>query len=295
MPGGVKQRKLSHPDKEAKALCHLLELISTPSSKQKLTSPKHAFSKVLPASGDTALTSKVESNHNQTQETLELERFSLKYKDQREFSTHPHHKPFVQICIALTKNRLCLQEWLTKASQENILRVLMCLRILLRDSHYQTLFFNTQGTRSLAEYFQRITDEYLLSTVGPYTVDILKEMTNIFQKLTSSVDRCDILVQCEVHMPLVRLLTASDVVVLHCCLYALIGLAQSESPKSQIGELNAVEILLRIIQEYDTISKKLAANLLRLLCSDPKTREYVKLEDGVPILLRSVVFIIYLN
>ncbi|BFZ02359.1 hypothetical protein BsWGS_05398 [Bradybaena similaris] len=73
--------------------------------------------------------------------------------------------------------------------------------------------------------------------------------------------------------------------MLHCSLYALIGLAQSDHPKSQIGELNAVEILLRIIQEYDTISKKLAANLLRLLCSDPRTRDYVKLEDGVPILL----------
>ena len=55
---------------------------------------------------------------------------------------------------------------------------------------------------------------------------------------------------------LVLLLSSNEIIVLHCSLLALICLAQSAQPRLIIGELNIVEQLLRIIQDYDNVSKK---------------------------------------
>ncbi|EDO29162.1 predicted protein, partial [Nematostella vectensis] len=93
------------------------------------------------------------------------------------------------------------------------------------------------------------------------------------------------LMACGTHKALVLLLSANDVIVLHCSLYALIGLAQSENPRAVIGELNCTETLLRIVQDYDVLSKTLSANLLRILCADSSIREQVKVFEGIPICL----------
>ncbi|XP_059145403.1 serine/threonine-protein kinase Nek10-like [Physella acuta] len=282
MPTGDKQNKSPESNKESKQLHKLIALIKTPASTQQLPSLKYSVQKNSPVHSNISQSGSVQS---QRAEAVQLENFSLKYKEERLFSVHPLHNYFAEIHLTLTKNRLCSQEWLNYASAEHVLRVLICLRILLRDPSYQKEFFKTDGLKSLAQYFHKVTEEYFNSTDGPYSVDILKEITNIFQKLSASVDRFEKLVVYEAHKPLVRLLEATDVIVLHCSLYALIGLAQSKSPRLQITELSAVHILLRIIEEYDTISKKLAANLLRLLCADSQAREQVKIEDGVPLLL----------
>ncbi|GFR67424.1 serine/threonine-protein kinase Nek10, partial [Elysia marginata] len=249
-------------NRESKDLYVLLELVNAPASKQQLPPLKYVVSKKSPPAESVAALSPLPGGAQQS------------YAQQQSVEAAQLDK---------------FREWLCRAPAENVLRVLMCLRILLRDSSYQKTFFSMDGTKALTEYFQRVTDEYLYSTDGPYSVDILKEMTNIFQKMSASVDRCEWLVKCDAHKPLVRLLTATDVFVLHCSLYALIGLAQSDQPRIRIGELNVVEMLLRIIQEYDSISKKLAANLLRLLLADSQSREHVKLEDGVPILLSQLI------
>ncbi|KAJ8794767.1 hypothetical protein J1605_002932 [Eschrichtius robustus] len=55
--------------------------------------------------------------------------------------------------------------------------------------------------------------------------------------------------------------------------------------REKISELNIVENLLMILHEYDLLSKRLTAELLRLLCAERQVREQVKLYEGVPILL----------
>ena len=68
--------------------------------------------------------------------------------------------------------------WLSLAPVDHILRVLQCLRILLRDSSYQKHFYSLDGIKSLVDYFQRVTEEYLYNTGAPRTTDILQEMTS---------------------------------------------------------------------------------------------------------------------
>ncbi|KAK2562007.1 Serine/threonine-protein kinase Nek10 [Acropora cervicornis] len=166
------------------------------------------------------------------------------------------------------------REWIERVPPENILRVLICLRMLMRDPAYQVEFFNLGGVKVLSERLQLLTESYLENGEEHFTVDILKEMTNICQKLSADVKQREWLVACNSHRALLLLLSASDVVVLHCSLYALIGLAQSERPRALIGDLNCTEILLRILQDYDMLSKT-------------NIREQVKVFDGIPICLSS--------
>ncbi|KAL8610125.1 hypothetical protein ACOMHN_024591 [Nucella lapillus] len=288
MPTHDRQYMPHDPEQEKKDLSQLLGFINTPVNKQQLPSLRHGGkggSSTPRQPRPTELLPQAGRNQLSSNEARQLDSFSLRYQGERDFSNHVHHKLFCDIFSGLTKHRLCSKDWLNKTTPENILRVLVCLRILMRDEHFQKLFFTLDGVKFLSEHFRSITESYLKSLDGPYSRDILKEMTNMFQKLSAVEEQREWLVACDAHKSLVLLLSATDVFVLHCCLHALIGLAQSSRPRQLIGELNSIHMLLMIIQEYDTISKKLAANLLRWLCADPQSREVIKSYDGIPVLL----------
>ncbi|KAK7477969.1 hypothetical protein BaRGS_00030798 [Batillaria attramentaria] len=260
MPGQDRRQKPLDPEQEAKDLGQLLGLLNTPATtRQQLPSLHHASN-----GGSTPRQTRPAEQSRSGARSGGLQQQSTEASQLEKFS---------------------LRDWLNRAPPENVLRVLVCLRILMRDEQFQKQFFTLGGVKYLSEHFRSITENYLTSSDGPYSRDILKEMTNMFQKLSAVEEQREWLVACDAHKSLVLLLSATDVFVLHCCLHALIGLAQSSRPRQLIGELNSIHMLLRIIQEYDTISKKLAANLLRWLCADPQSCETIKLYDGVPVLL----------
>ncbi|KAL4222854.1 Serine/threonine-protein kinase Nek10 [Mactra antiquata] len=277
---------VSSTQREIKDLQQLLSYIKLPVNQKQLPS-------ITPRSNGNVACNPWPSSRSGDQtlsvEDTALQQFSSKYHAERNFSQHSHHTTFLEVFSALIKLRLCNSDWMTWASQESILRVLMCLRILMRDSTYQKYFFEQGGVKQLSEYFMKATDTYLCYGDSPCMVDILKEMTNIFQKLSSVVEQQEWLITCGAHESLVLLLSSNDVIVLHCSLLALICLAQSQQPRLMIGDLNCVEQLLRIIQEYDNVSKKHATRLLCLLCQDLRTRDEIKLHDGIPILLSQLV------
>lgn len=226
-----------------------------------------------------------QQQQQQSTEADQLEQFSRTYQNWRLFSHHPQHEYFTQIFQSLVQHKLGNPEWIERANPENILRVFICLRIMLRDHAYQKMFYELKGVHMLSQYLHKATDSYLTYGDGPFVVDILKEMTNIFQKLSAVTTQRGWLVSCDAHKALVLLLSANDVVVLHCTLHALISLAQSPEPRTLIAELNSIEVLLHILQDYDMLSKQLAATLLRLLCGDQQAREMVKVHDGSTLLL----------
>ncbi|XP_078702991.1 serine/threonine-protein kinase Nek10-like isoform X3 [Branchiostoma floridae x Branchiostoma belcheri] len=293
MPGQEKKGSGKTPEskQESKELARLLGLLNTPASKQQLPSIDVSAPSKSSRYGQLRGTGKIKwppaqpSCQEQSTEALALEKFSKRYQNDRVFSKHPMQGYFSQIFTALIKHRLCSPEWTERAPPENILRVVTCLRMLMRDPTYQKMFFDLDGLKLLAERLEAATHSYLTFGEGPYVVDILKEMTNIFQKLSVQEKQKDWLVACQAHKSLVLLLSANDVIVLHCSLYALISLTQSPEPRAVIAELHCVETLLRILQEYDNMSKSLAARLLRSLCADSQAREQVKIYDGVPVLL----------
>ncbi|XP_043920696.1 serine/threonine-protein kinase Nek10 [Protopterus annectens] len=276
-------------DKQYTDLKRLLSLLNVPANKQQLPALKCEIAKNSSTQSQQQwIKSKNNGVRNQNQhistEAVELEAFSVKYMNERKFSSHSQHKLFMEIFIALVKNRLICREWVERAPPGNFLRVLICLRLLMRDPVYQNVFHELGGVESLSQLMETTADDYL-GYGEHYMVDHLVNMTNIFQKISAAVDQREWIVASEAHKTLVKCLVARDNNVLIGALLALTGLAESPECRDNIADLAVVENLLLVLQEYDLLSKRLAAELLRLLCAALKVREQLKVYEGIPVLL----------
>ncbi|XP_076868528.1 serine/threonine-protein kinase Nek10 isoform X2 [Brachyhypopomus gauderio] len=221
-------------------------------------------------------------------EARELDNFSVKYRDKKHFCGDPHHGLFLDIFAALIKNRLSSREWMERSPSESILRVLICLRLLIRDPPYQKVFYELNGLSHLLKYMELVTSGYLEYGDQSMERDQLVTMTYMCQKLSTTEEQRKWVIECDAHKTLVRLLSAQDNDVLLGALLALTTLADSLEAKEKIGELSVVENLLVILQEYEMLSKRLSAELLRLLCPVPRVREQVRQSEGVPVLLSTL-------
>ncbi|KFM13812.1 Serine/threonine-protein kinase Nek10 [Aptenodytes forsteri] len=280
-PHGISMRDYSDLKK-------LQSLLNVQSSNQQL--PAIHFE-----SGQTSVTrarqnvkSDKQKPHGQWQESpeaVELENFSVTYKNERNFSKHPRHKLFQEIFTALVKNRLTCRDWVHQAPSIHFLRVLICLRLLIRDPCYQEILHSLGGIESLAQYMETVANGYLDYGEEQHNVDKLVNMTYIFQKLAAVKDQREWVIASGAHKTLVILLSARDSNVLLGALLALTSLAESPECREKISELTIVENLLVILHEYDLLSKRLTAELLRLLCAESQVKEQVKMYEGVPVLL----------
>ncbi|XP_066848038.1 serine/threonine-protein kinase Nek10 isoform X4 [Anser cygnoides] len=226
--------------------------------------------------------------HGQWQESteaVELENFSVTYKNERNFSKHPRHKLFQEIFTALVKNRFTCREWVNQAPSIHFLRVLICLRLLIRDPCYQEMLHSLGGVENLAQYMETVANSYLDYGEEQRDIDKLVNMTYILQKIAAVKDQREWLIASGAHKTLVNLLSARDSNVLLGALLALISLAESPECREKISELTIVENLLVILHEYDLLSKRLTAELLRLLCAESQVKEQVKMYEGIPVLL----------
>ncbi|XP_024917349.1 serine/threonine-protein kinase Nek10 isoform X2 [Cynoglossus semilaevis] len=218
-------------------------------------------------------------------EACELEKFSITYKDQRSFSDHPLHKLFSNILVSLVKNRLC-SEWIDHAAPESVLRVLICLRLLIRDPQHQKLLHQLQGISLLSRYMASVTATYTSRGDQAFSMaERLVTLTYMFQKLSAVENQRAMVVECGAHRTLVMLLSTNDSSVLLGALLALTTLAESPECKEKIGEPPIIEKLLVILQEYDLLSKRISAELLRLLSPVRQVRDQVRALDGLPIVL----------
>ncbi|XP_058409997.1 serine/threonine-protein kinase Nek10 isoform X5 [Diceros bicornis minor] len=149
----------------------------------------------------------------------------------------------------------------------------------------QEILHNLDGIEYLAQYMEIVASEYLGYGEEQHSVDKLVNMTYIFQKLAAVKDQREWVTTSGAHKTLVNLLGARDTNVLLGALLALASLAESPECREKISELSIVENLLMILHEYDLLSKRLTAELLRLLCAEPQVKEQVKLYEGIPVLL----------
>ncbi|CAN2389740.1 protein serine/threonine kinase activity [Pristimantis euphronides] len=261
----------------------LWSLLNVQASKQQLPALKTTSTPKTQQKFGKNQTSK--NQWQESTESVELEKFSINYKNERNFGQHSQHNLFLDIFMALVKKRLACREWIDRAPSVHLLRVLICLRLLIRDPVYQGVLHEINGVDILAQYMQTTCNTYLSSGEDEFNVDKLVNMTYIFQKLAAAKTQREWVIESEAHKTLVKLLAARDSNVLLGALLALTSLAESPECRTAITELSIVESLMMILQEYDLLSKRLSAELLRLLCSEPDVKEQVKIYDGVPTLL----------
>ncbi|XP_061101244.1 serine/threonine-protein kinase Nek10 [Conger conger] len=220
-----------------------------------------------------------------TAEASGLEHFSVTYRNHRSFSSHPQNKLFLDIFTCLVKNRLLCSAWIAQASPGHLLSILICLRLLMREPLYQKVFYQLQGVSCLAQHMESVSRSYLDCEEQIFAMEQLVNMTYMFQKVSVVEEQRKWVIECGAHKTLAKLLATRDSSVLLGSLLALTSLAESPDYKGKIGELLIVENLLIILQEYDLLSKRIAAELLRLLCPDRQVREQLKVYEGVPVLL----------
>ncbi|XP_019472070.1 serine/threonine-protein kinase Nek10 isoform X2 [Meleagris gallopavo] len=279
-PHGISMRDYSD-------LQRLQSILNAPSSKQQLSAIHFENGQINITRSLQNVRSDGQKLHRQWQESteaVELENFSVTYKNERNFSKHPKHKLFQDIFIALVKNRFNCREWVNQAPSIHFLRVLICLRLLIRDPCYQEILYSLGGIENLAQYMETVANGYLDCGEEKH-VDKLVNMTYILQKIAAVKNQREWVIASGAHKTLVNLLSARDSNVLLGALLALISLAESPECREKISELTIVENLLVILREYDLLSKRLTAELLRLLCAESQVKEQVKIYEGIPVLL----------
>ncbi|KAM6910481.1 serine/threonine-protein kinase Nek10 [Xenentodon cancila] len=268
-------------------LRRLLSLLAKSSSRQEAAAWSHSKARSSRASSSQH-SPKHSSRHGResynSSEAVELEKFSIAYKEQRCFSSHPLNKLFSDILASLVKNRLC-SDWIDYAPPESVLQVLICLRLLIRDPNYQIMLHQLQGIDLLARYLESATAMYLSCGEQEFAAQKLVTMTYMFQKLSVVENQRVWVIQSGAHRNLAKLLYTTDSSVMLGALSVLTSLAVSPECKEALGKLPIVESLLVILQEYDLLSRRMSAELLRLLCPVQQVRDQVKDLDGVPVLL----------
>ncbi|XP_043973271.1 serine/threonine-protein kinase Nek10 isoform X1 [Gambusia affinis] len=268
-------------------LKRLQSLLAKSSSRQEVSTPSHskaANSRAIRSSHSPKHNSRLRSETYPDNEVAQLEKFSIIYKDQRCFSSHPLSKLFLDILTSLVRNRLC-SEWIDHATPEAVNRVLICLRLLIRDPNYQNILHQLEGISLLAKYMESVTAKYISCGEEVFDTQKLVTMTYMFQKLSTADNQRMWVIESGAHRTLVKLLSTTDHGVLQGALLALTTLAESPECRTEIGELQIVDRLLVILQEYDLLSKRLSAELLRLLSSVQHVRVQLKELEGVPVLL----------
>uniref|UniRef100_A0A8B9VTP7 Serine/threonine-protein kinase Nek10 n=1 Tax=Anas zonorhyncha TaxID=75864 RepID=A0A8B9VTP7_9AVES len=223
--------------------------------------------------------------HGQWQEStevVELENFSVTYKNERNFSKHPRHKLFQEIFTALVKNRFTCR---SVYSTHSYLRRDHSFFALIREPTCVDKAWYIYGSTVDLCYMETVANSYLDYGEQQHDIDKLVNMTYILQKIAAVKDQREWVIASGAHKTLVNLLSARDSNVLLGALLALISLAESPECREKISELTIVENLLVILHEYDLLSKRLTAELLRLLCAESQVKEQVKMYEGIPVLL----------
>ncbi|KAM9782542.1 serine/threonine-protein kinase Nek10 [Neosynchiropus ocellatus] len=217
-------------------------------------------------------------------EASELEKFSVSFRERRCFRSHPQHQLFSDLLTSLVKKRLC-SDWIRQAPSESVLRVLICLRLLIRDQNLQKLFCRVEVVASLARHLASVTSTYTSCGEQAFAGQQLVTIAHMLQKLSGAEKQRLWVMESGAHVSLVKLLSTTDGSVLLGALLALTALAESPECRRQIGELLIVEKLLVILQEYDLRSKRMSAELLRVLSPVPEVRAQLQELEGLPVLL----------
>ncbi|KAM4906301.1 LOW QUALITY PROTEIN: serine/threonine-protein kinase Nek10 [Sylvia borin] len=186
-------------------------------------------------------------------EAVELVKFSMTYKNERNFSKCPKCHLFQDIFTALGKDRLTCRSWF-QALPIHFLRVLICLRLLIRDSCSQEMLHSLSGIENLSQYMETVANHYLNYGEEQHNVDDSVNMTYIFQKLAAVRNQREWGIASRAHKTLVNFLSARDSHVFFGALPAF--LAENPECREKISELTIFENLLVILDEYDFLSKR---------------------------------------
>ena len=210
----------------------------------------------------------IQSSTEREEEGHLLEDLAIQHANCYDFSSSAKQSEFKPLFEALMHNRFL--NMTHGASAAGRLRVVQSLRLLTRDARFRKAFVSLGGVQVLASLTDSLTQEHFeqFQAQGSLSLEILTECASIIKKLAAE-ERCfKELGDAGLPSILLRLLHTTDPALLPLVLVALIGLATSseyaDSLFSTPTSSESLDVLLRMLEEYELPYKRLAADLLSL-------------------------------
>ncbi|GAX79138.1 hypothetical protein CEUSTIGMA_g6578.t1 [Chlamydomonas eustigma] len=221
-----------------------------------------------------------QNTQQSSQEAQLLEEIAVQHSTSYDFvaSGNPLCKIFGELFNALMTHRLLHESWRPVLRPDHLLRVLQCTRLFSRDATLRQKFVAMGAVKELCNIFKQEAGAHFAGSVSQFQVETLTEIASIIKRLAGDEAGLTALVQCDVHQTLTQLLNSNDPSVLPLVLVAQIGFAAHREHYLLVSDANSLEVLLRIVQQYDLPFKRLAADLLALLSRrEPVIKELLQL------------------
>uniref|UniRef100_A0A7R9V241 non-specific serine/threonine protein kinase n=1 Tax=Chlamydomonas euryale TaxID=1486919 RepID=A0A7R9V241_9CHLO len=201
------------------------------------------------------------------QEATLLEETAVQHSSCYDFTgpSSPNSALFCELFEVLVHHRLLNEAWRCSLRSDHLLRVLQCIRLLSRDNKLRARFVSLGAVRVLSVIFRHEAAAHFAGSLSQFQVETLTEIASIIKRLAGDEGGLLELVRCSVHDTLTQLLNSNDPAVLPLVLVAQIGFAAHRDHYLLVANANSLDVLLRIVQQYDLPFKRLAADLLALL------------------------------
>ena len=197
--------------------------------------------------------------------------------------------------------------------RDYLLRVLQCMRVLMRDPAHRSLFSELGGATVLVRLFWDLSEEHSTNPHAEFASEMLVEALSILKRFASLEELCpappdaaaasagvlngggaaallagasaDSL---RLQRGLVALLSTREALILQCVLVAIQQFVQMEPHLRAIGQLGCAELMLRILADYEASFKVLAAELIELLLRERTFFKDAVLHDGTSAILSAL-------
>lgn len=243
--------------------------------------------------GDAALAALLSREPNPHEEKTAMDAFLLRNAQRYDFSSSVAGDAFRDIFGRLIQERFLLLSSRERLQpRDYMLRVLQCMRILMRDGIHRILFADLGGTQVLVRLFIELSREHDAHAHAEYASEMLVETLSILKRFAASEALCaaprnpegDLRLQ----RALVSLLSTREALVLQCVLVAIQQFVQVDAHLRALGQLECAEILLRILTDYEPSFKTLAAELIEVLLRERTFLKDVVVHDGMAAILSAL-------
>eukprot|EP00241_Pyramimonas_parkeae_P015086 CAMPEP_0114282738 /NCGR_PEP_ID=MMETSP0059-20121206/3718_1 /TAXON_ID=36894 /ORGANISM="Pyramimonas parkeae, Strain CCMP726" /LENGTH=580 /DNA_ID=CAMNT_0001403399 /DNA_START=306 /DNA_END=2044 /DNA_ORIENTATION=+ len=220
------------------------------------------------------------------QEGVLLEVFAVEHAECYEFQSQAI--PYEQFLTRLVTFRLLSADWSRCIPTDQKLRVMQCVRLLLRDARHQSQFVALGGVDAVCSALQSLAAQHFAVDSNSFNSSMLVECASIIKKLGADEQSIPMMHAGKVHLTLVCLLRTHNTALLSAVMVALIQLAQGPACAAAIGSGDCMDSLVRILEDYDALFRLLAADLLHVVCRQRCTCAELVASGGVGKLLLMV-------
>ena len=233
------------------------------------------------------------------EERAAMDAFLLRHAQRYDFSSAAAPEAFADIFKLLIEERFLRSQL---QPRDYTLRVLQCMRVLMRDEAHRAMFVTLGGAMVLVRQFADLAHEHCSHPHAEFASEMLVETLSILKRFAALEELCptrNAAHACDLdavspadalrlQRGLVALLSTREALVLQCVLVAIQQFVQLGPHLTAIGQLGCAEILLRILIDYEASFRVLAAELLVPLLSERTFLKDVVLHDGAGALLSAV-------